>query len=77
MPIMNEEAKNALKATPRGKCYKCAQPRNYITPLARCHSCRKRFCFDDINSGQICASMKENDEVRDICDNCKKEKGYL
>ena len=47
-----------------------------MNPMARCFECKKKTCFDHITAGQIKDSMKENDEVRDICGKCLKKEGY-
>lgn len=44
--------------------------------MAKCWECKKKFCFDHIWGGQLNNKMGENDEIRDICDNCKKVYKY-
>lgn len=74
---MNIRDKQRLASIPRTRCNRCKKVRTYENPVAKCWECRKKFCFKDINSGQINNTMKENDEVRNICDLCKKEHRYV
>lgn len=74
---MNVSDKLKLRSLPRSRCTKCKSFRTYQNPMAKCWECRKKFCFSDINLGQINNTMKEKDEVRNICDWCKKEYKYV
>jgi hypothetical protein len=51
-------------------CKICKTRNDYLSPLAICFECKKKFCFDHITCLQVNDKMDENDEVRDICDNC-------
>ena len=62
---------NMSKYPKHAKCAKCDKTRNYTNPLARCYECRLKYCFDRVWGGQINNKMGENDEIRDICDQCR------
>lgn len=66
-----EVKKNAIK-----NCTDCNSIRSYTNPFWKCFECKKKFCGDCINGGQINSKMSVNDEVRDICDNCKADNSY-
>ena len=69
---MDEKALDRLAKTPdRATCFKCGSKRTYTNPMARCFECKNKFCFDDLNSGQINSEMSKNDPIRDICDACR------
>ena len=61
----------------RTRCFKCHTYKRYENPMAICWECRNKFCYNDINCLQVNLKMKENDEVRHICDQCKEEHGYI
>lgn len=65
-----------LASIPRPRCAKCNSIKSYTNPMAKCFECKKRFCYDDINSLQVNAMMKESEEVRHICDKCKEKYEY-
>jgi hypothetical protein len=66
-----------LKKHPRrAQCSKCGSKKSHTNPMARCWECKRKFCYDHIWGGQINDSMGQNEEIRDICDSCKKAKGY-
>lgn len=65
-----------LAFIPTSKCAKCHKVRRYQNPLARCWECKQKFCYNDINCLQVNSTMKETDEVRNICDECKKNYRY-
>ena len=71
MPDWSKIKKNAQIG-----CFNCRSKRSYGNPFWKCFECKKRFCADCIWGGQIKKGMRENEEVRDICDDCKKEKDY-
>lgn len=73
---MTDVAKEQLRNTPRAKCAICGTKRNYTNPMAKCWECQKKYCFDHIFCGQVKVGMKETEEVRDICDNCRDKCGY-
>ena len=60
-----------LNGRPRTKCHVCQTTQRYMNPMARCFECKKKFCYDHILGGMVCPSMKENEEVRNICESCK------
>lgn len=60
----------------RTRCFKCHSYKRYENPMAMCWECRNRFCYDHINCLQVNSKMKETEEVRYVCDQCKKEHGY-
>ena len=59
------------------KCTKCASKIAYMNPFATCFKCKKRFCFDCIYSGMVNNKMKQNDEIRKLCDICKEKYNYI
>ena len=69
---MDNSTKERLKNIERSPCVKCGQKRNYTNPLERCFFCKKKFYFDHITGGVITNDMKENDEIRNACDDCLK-----
>jgi len=73
---MDKETKERLKKIPRTKCAKCGSKQHYTNPMAKCFECKKKYCFDHIWGIQVNNKMKENDELRNICDECKKKHGY-
>ena len=73
---MTAGAKLKLASIPRTRCAKCNKAKTYLNPTAKCWECGKKFCFDDINCLQVNDGMKENDEVRNICNGCKEEYEY-
>jgi len=73
---MDTEAKERLKNTIRAKCAVCQSGRQYTNPLAKCFECKKKFCFDHINGGQLNKKMKSNETIRDVCADCVKKFNY-
>jgi len=66
-----------FKGAPRhAQCSKCGSTKRYTNPMARCWECKKKFCFKHIWGGQINETMGGNEQVRDICEDCKKSRGY-
>ena len=76
MSAMTREKIENLKNRPKSQCFTCNSSRSYTNPMAKCWECEKKYCFDHIYSGQMNNGMKENDELRDICDNCKNKYEY-
>lgn len=76
MPKMTSEAKTKLKNLPRARCAVCGSFRTYHNPMAVCFECGKKFCYDHIFGGQINPKMKENEGIRDVCDECRKKFDY-
>ena len=74
--LMKKEVIERLKLIPITHCGKCNSIRSYMNPMARCFECKKKFCFDHIYGGQFKKGMKQNEEGRSICEECKKNKGY-
>ena len=60
----------------RRTCPIDGQQQGGTNPLARCHECHQRFCFDHIQSGQIKNGMQFSEVVRDICEVCADLHGY-
>jgi len=58
------------------RCFKCHSFKRYENPMAVCWECGNKFCYNHINCLQVNSKMKETDEVRRVCDNCKAEHGY-
>lgn len=75
--MLSKEVIEKLKSLPRPRCFRCRSVRSYTNPLAICFECKQKFCFDHIFGGQVNAIMERNEEVRDICDNCKEKFGYI
>lgn len=73
---MTSQDKERLSKMPRSKCYKCSSRRAYSNPLGKCWECEQKFCFDHIWSGQVNDSMKLTEEIRNICEQCKKINNY-
>ena len=73
---MDEATKKRLQSIPPTICAKCGSKRSYTNPVAKCFECKKKFCFDDISANQYNPKMKQNDELRDICDECKDKFDY-
>ena len=73
---MTLAAKEKLKLMPKSRCAKCNSLRSYRNPLALCFECKKKFCFDHIYGGQFKTGMKQNEEIRTICEKCKKNYRY-
>ena len=68
---------NQLKELPKhNKCSVCSAQRSYTNPLEKCFECKKRFCYRHIWGGQIKDGMKKDELVRNICESCRKSKGY-
>gem|GEM_PF-1614196 len=77
MEVPRSEKKGAFRKYPdRGRCATCDSRRSYTNPLARCWECKRKFCYDHIWGLQVNGTMSQNEEVRNICDDCKKLKGY-
>jgi len=68
---MKQETIDRLKEIPVTRCAKCDSRRSYTNPMARCYECKKKFCYDHISGLQVNKSMKQNDEVRYVCGDCK------
>ena len=73
---MDEITKQRLKNIKRSECGVCGHKSTYTSPLAKCHECKKKFCYDHIYANQVKQGMKPNDPLRDVCDECKDSKGY-
>lgn len=73
---MTEEAKAKLREIPRKQCSVCNSRQDYTNPACKCYECRLIFCYDHIHSLQVNDKMGENDELRDICEECQKKYGY-
>ena len=75
---MSEEAKAKLRKYPKvvRRCSICNTPRTYTNPVWKCDQCGKFFCFDHLHGGQVNDKMKENEEVKNICKECKMKYGY-
>ena len=73
---MNESTKNKLRLVPRSVCSECRSRRSYTNPLGKCWECKKKYCFDHLYSLQVNAEMSENEEVRSVCESCRKAHGY-
>jgi len=73
---MDDKTKLRLKSISRSRCSICNTPRSYMNPMAKCWECEKKFCFDHIYGLQINDKMALTDEVRDICEECKKKYNY-
>ena len=71
-----KEVQEKLRKLPKTTCPKCGSRKSYLNPFKKCHSCKKKFCFDHIWGGQINKSMKITDLVRSICDECKEKFHY-
>ena len=69
-------SKNKFSNLKRGKCHKCNKIKSRTNPLAICHECKKRFCYDHIYSGQINSTMPNNERIRDVCSKCKEKYNY-
>lgn len=65
-----------LKNLQVSRCFKCNSVRSHTSPITKCWECKKKFCYNHIFGGQINKGMKKNNCIRDICDECKKEKNY-
>lgn len=74
--VMTQEQKDKLKNIPKTRCSKCGSPKHYRNPMARCYECGKKFCFDHIFGGMVNSKMKYNEEVRDVCAECKEKHSY-
>ena len=73
---MDEAIKERLKNYKPSTCEICGRRSRYTNPLWRCYECRKKFCTDHIYGGQLNASMKKTETIRDICESCKKKFNY-
>lgn len=70
----NQRLKSLAKV--KQQCFKCNSSKSYTNPMCRCFQCHKKFCYSHIICGQICKGMKDNEEVKDVCLDCKKKFGY-
>lgn len=73
---MTQLAKDKLKTLSVTHCAKCDSRRSYTNPMARCYECKKKFCYDHILGAQHRKGMDENEQSRDICENCQKVHKY-
>lgn len=73
---MNEAALTRLKKIPPTRCTKCKSVRSYTNPMEKCYECKRKFCFDHIQSLQINDKMNENTPVRCVCPECIPKHGY-
>jgi len=73
---MDQKIIDKLKNIPHATCAKCKRKRSHTNPMARCDECGKKFCYDHIQCMQFKDGMRESDELRDICDDCKQLHGY-
>jgi len=73
---MDEKTKQRLKQMPITKCTICDRPRSHTNPIAKCFECKKKFCFDHIYGGMINNTMDDNEEIRNICFECKDKHNY-
>ena len=82
IPIKAELSKSAvtleqrMASKARARCAKCNKVKTYLNPLAKCDECGDKLCYDHINCLQFKEGMKQTDELRDICDDCKAKHGY-
>lgn len=73
---MDTATKLRLKNIPRKICDKCRSKQSYTNPIKKCEECGKRFCFDHISRLYSPKRMKENDELKMVCENCEVRYGY-
>ena len=73
---MNEETKNKLKIKPTRVCAVCQRKKNSCNPVVRCFECKKNFCYGHIFGGQVKTGMSKSEEVRSVCETCRKAYGY-
>lgn len=76
MTINNALKFNSLVQNGKARCKKCNKAKYYLNPLARCYECKQKYCYDHIFSGQINNLMKDTDEIRNICDQCREVNNY-
>lgn len=76
MSRMSDQDKARLKQIPRPRCFVCGSVRHYTNPVEKCFECKKRFCYEHLWGGQVNEEMKENDEVKKVCEKCRKEFNY-
>ena len=74
---MDEKTIQKLQNLPWTVCFKCKSKQSYGNPMARCGECREKFCFDHISALQFKKGMKQNEELRKICDVDIKKHGYI
>lgn len=63
---LTEEAKAKLRAIPRTRCEVCNTPISYTNPMERCLVCKKKYCYDHINT------KLGKDGIDNYCDMCLK-----
>jgi hypothetical protein len=68
--MQNLETIKRLKKLPRARCFKCKKFKQNQNPLAKCHGCGEKFCFDHITCGQTFPGMRNTDEYVDKCQAC-------
>ncbi len=73
---MDQAAIDRLRSIPRTRCTVCNSGRAYTNPMAKCHECKKKFCYDHVFGGQVNEQMKLEDVVRDVCKDCKDQHCY-
>lgn len=77
---MNEQTKSGwwvgLKNKPKKRCSTCNTSISRTNPMAKCQECGKNYCFDHIYGGMINDKMAQNEEVRNICEECKPKYEY-
>ena len=75
---LSAETIERLKKIPKATCQAsgCGSKKSYLNPMLKCDVCKKKFCFDHIWRGLFNKSMKITDELRNVCDGCKKEHEY-
>lgn len=73
---MDQKIKKLLKKIPRAFCGECKSKKNSCNPMARCFECNGNFCYDHIWGGQIKEGMSKGEEVRSVCDACRKTYSY-
>ena len=73
---MDQKTKDRLKKVPRAVCAECKSKKNFCNPMAGCFECKMNFCYEHIQGGQVNSGMSKFEEVRSVCDACKKEYGY-
>lgn len=73
---MSEAIKARLAKIPQSRCFVCNSPKSYTNPVEKCFECKRKFCYDHLWGGQVNAEMTPNQQVRQVCDECRKKHNY-
>lgn len=46
------------------------------TCKTRCYECKQLFAYEHVYGGQVNNKMKENEEIRTVCESCKYKHNY-